>query len=104
MGKTGLWPHTRTGKWSGGFLAAFAASYAVFFGLAASGQTGGDKLTDNLLLAIPGLVGDVAAVTAGAIGAFAVVRRGERSVTCYAAIVLGGVLLVMLGGELLVPH
>ncbi|MFA5944227.1 MAG: hypothetical protein WC876_07160 [Candidatus Thermoplasmatota archaeon] len=97
-------PQTRAGKWSGYFLATFAVLYAIFFGLAASGQTGGEKFTDNLLLAIPGLGGDVAAVVAGLLGAFAVFRRGERSVTCYLAMGIGALLFVFLVGELLVPH
>lgn len=104
MSAMGLRPQTRVGTWSGYFLVTFVVLYAIFFGLAASGQTGGETFSDNLLLAIPGLAGDVAAVVSGLLGAFAVFRRGERSVTCYLAMGIGALLLVFLAGELLVPH
>jgi hypothetical protein len=69
-------------------------------GLAASGQEGGDELSDNLWLALAGLGAGLSAVLAGATASVAVVRRGERSVLVFLPLVVGSLVAVFLLGEL----
>ena len=95
-----LLPRTRLGFWALRLLAAFAACFILLISLAAAGQTGGDELSDNLWLALPGLGAGLSAVLAGATAAVAIVRRGERSVLVFLPLVLGVLVATFLLGEL----
>ena len=95
-----LLPRTRLGFWAVGLLAAFAACFILLISLAAAGQTGGDELSDNLWLALPGLGAGLSAVLAGVTAAVAVVRRGERSALVFLPLIVGIFVAIFLVGEL----
>jgi hypothetical protein len=80
---------TRLGWWPVRFLTAFAAFLTVFYSLVATGQRGGDGFFDNLWLALPILAAGLSGVLAGAIAALAIVRRGERSLLAFLALIVG---------------
>jgi len=67
--------------------------------LAASGQQGGERLSDNLWLAIPMLGAGLSAVVAGAVAAFAISFRRERSALAFLALIIGLLVLIFMIGE-----
>jgi membrane associated rhomboid family serine protease len=82
-----------------GLLTAAATLLLIGIALAASGQEGGDKFSDNLWLAIPMLGAGLSAVIAGAVAAFAVSFRRERSALTFLALVIGLLVLIFMIGE-----
>ena len=96
-------PDTGLGRWAASFATAFLM--LLLFGLimAMSGQRGGERFSDNLLLAIPMLGAGLAAVMAGALAA-AAIARGERSRIVYAVAAVGLLVLFFVAGELIAPH
>lgn len=97
-------PKSALGKWSVGFILAFIISLAVLMIMAASGQTGGDTLTSNLKLAIPGLLAGFCALSSLVTGAIAIVRSKERSTIVLVATIIGLLVFIFLLGEFLFPH
>jgi hypothetical protein len=100
-----LLPTTRLGWWAVRLLVAFAALFVVGVSLVAAGQmSAGEAAFDNLWLTVPltgvGLTAVLAGALAGAIAALAIVRRGERSVLEFFALLLGLFVLVFLLGEI----
>jgi hypothetical protein len=74
-----VWPETVPGKWSVVSFGIFVLGAIAIFVAAASGQTGGENILDNLWLGIPGVVGLVGATTSMITGLIAVLGRHERS-------------------------
>ena len=99
-----LLPVTRVGWWSVGLLAAFAAFLIVLFSLIAAGERGGDEFFSNLWLALPGLGAGLSGVLAGVTAAFAIVRRGERSVLVFLVLFVGLIVALFLLGEVVSDH
>jgi cytochrome bd-type quinol oxidase subunit 2 len=96
-------PSTAAGKWAGRVLLLSAALFAAFFGLIASGQRGGETFFSNLWLSATMLPAAVAAVTAGVFGVGAL-RRRDRSVVVFLAIIVGTFVALFAIAEILFPH
>jgi len=90
-------PRTRLGFWAVRLLAAFAALFVTLCALVAAGQRGVWLLSLVIPLFLCGLV-------AGATAAFAVVRRGERSVLVFLPLVVGILIIIFVVGELIGPE
>ena len=71
-------PDTLPGKWSVVAFGVFILGAMALFLAAATGQTGGDTILDNLWLGIPGMVAIAAATTSMITGLIAVLARRER--------------------------
>jgi len=97
-------PHTPLGRRSVGFTTGSVLLFGVFFLLIASGQKGGDSFFSNLWLSGTILPAAGLALAGGAVGAVAVVRDRERSMSVFAAVLLGLVVLMFILGELVFPH
>ena len=97
-------PTTALGKWSVGFAIAFILLFAVFMVVAASGETGGNTFSDNLWLAIPGILADVAGILAFLTSLVAIVRNIDRSTLVIVAFALGFIITTFTLGELIFPH
>ena len=82
-------PKTGAGKWSVRMGGLFLLFFLVFLFLGISGQQGGDTLSDNLVLAIPGLLSDLCAILGFFIGVFAIGWRKERSVLVFLVTAVG---------------
>lgn len=85
-----LWPTTRLGWVSVGFLCVFVAALTFMMIAAVSGQTGGNTFTDNWWLAGPAFTAAAGAFVAAATGVASVVARAERSWSVLLAILVGG--------------
>jgi hypothetical protein len=74
-------PQSVPGKWSvASFLVLVVGAIALFVA-AASGQTGGETILDNMWLGVPGIVGLAGAITSMITGFVAVIRRHDRVVS-----------------------
>ncbi len=79
--RAGVMPESVPGKWSvASFLVLVVAAIALF-AAAASGETGGESILDNLWLGVPGIVGLAGAITSMVTGFVAVIRRHDRVVS-----------------------
>jgi len=97
-------PKTTPGKWSIGLIVGFFLSLAILMIMAASGQRGGDTITSNLWLGIPGLLAGVCAISSLVIGAIAILRSKERSVVVILATIIGLFVLIFLLSGFLFPN
>jgi len=100
-----LAPTTRLGLWAVRLLVVFVAGLVVGMSLAGAGQIiGGEGAFDSLWLTVPltgaALTAIVAGLVAGVAAAFAIVRRGERSVLAFLPIIVLVFFAVFLVGEL----
>jgi Na+-driven multidrug efflux pump len=96
-------PSTIFGKWAGWLLGLFVALLALFSGLVAAGQRGGETFFSNLTLTIPGLAAAASAIAGGALGALALKHR-DRSVVVILAILVGMLVLFWTTAEIVSPH
>jgi len=71
-----MMPDTLPGRWSVVAFGVFILGAMALFLAAASGQTGGDTILDNLWLGIPGIIAIAAATTSMITGLIAVLARG----------------------------
>jgi hypothetical protein len=85
-------------------LAALVLVFALLQVLVAAGQAGGEDVLDNPLMGLAGLVFAAAAVTALVSGTTAVVHRRDRSPVVLLGWLLGLLVVLLLLGELFVPH
>jgi len=104
-----LLPTTRLGWWAARLLVAFAALFLIGISLAGAGQKiGGEEVFDSLWLTVPlagaGLTAVLAGVLAGLTAAFAIVRRGERSVLVFLPLIVGLLVALFVQGEIFSPH
>jgi len=97
-------PTTTLGKWSAWLIFAFAVSLASFGILVASGQRGGDTFFSNPILTIPILIAATSGIAAFITGLVSIVKRKERSISVYLAVVFGFITLVFVLGEIIFPH
>ena len=97
-------PTTSLGKRSAWLIFTFAVSMASFGILVASGQRGGDTFFSNPILTIPILIAATAGISAFITGLISIVRRKERSISVYLAVVFGLMTLVFVLGEIISPH
>ena len=97
-------PTTTLGKRSAWLIFTFAVSLASFGILVASGQRGGDTFFSNPILTIPILIAATAGISAFITGLISIVRRKERSISVYLAVVFGLITLVFVLGEIIFPH
>jgi len=104
-----LLPTTRLGWWALRLSVAFMALFLVGMSLAGAGQKiGGEEVFDNMWLTVPlagvGLTAVLAGVLAGVSAAFAIVRRGERSISALLPLIVGLLVALFLLGEIVSPH
>ncbi|NQV06627.1 hypothetical protein HQ535_08735 [bacterium] len=78
--------------------------FAVFIGLVASGQRGGDTFFSNPWLSWSILLAAGTAVAAGGAGLICILTHRERSVAVLATIVLGLLVLAWMIVEVSAPH
>lgn len=97
-------PTTVLGKWSIGFAVAFIVLFAIFFLVAAGGETGGNTLSDNLWLAVPGILADVFGIITFLTSLVAIAKYKERSSMVIVAFAFGFMLTVFTLGEVVFPH
>ncbi len=97
-------PKTVLGKWSVWMGVAFVVLLGTLMSLAASGQTGGETFSDNLLLSIPALGAGIAAIATFVLGALAIWKQRERAWLVYLTTVIGFLVLLFLVGEFTTPH
>ena len=89
-----LAPRTGLGFWAVRLLIAFAALFVTLCALIAAGQRGVWLVSLGIPLFLSGLL-------AAATAAFAVVRRGERSVLVFLPLIVGILIAFFLVGELI---
>jgi hypothetical protein len=97
-------PSTPAGRWSVGLAVVSLVALAVFFAMAASGQTGGDSFTDNWLLTGPILVVLVAGVGGLVSAIVAFLRSGERGIALLLPVLWGLLVTMFTIGEFASPH
>ena len=97
-------PTTTLGKRSAWLIFTFAVSLASFGILVASGKRGGDTFFSNPILTIPILIAATAGISAFITGLISIVRRKERSISVYLALIFGLITLVFVLGEIIFPH
>ncbi len=97
----GLKPETILGKFSIGFILAYFLLFAVFMVLAGSGQEAGATLYSNLVLAIPGSLAGISAVSALITGALGILISRDRSLLVFISSATGLYLIVVTVVEIL---
>lgn len=97
-------PQTALGKAATTIFSVGVVAFAFMQIMVASGQTGGETLTDNLLLAIPSLVAITCTIAAGGVSAISIFLRSERSILNYAVGALGFLAIIFIIGEFTTPH
>lgn len=97
-------PKTFLGKLSLGLIIVFFLLFAVFQLFVTSGQRGGETYFSNLLLAIPITLAGISGIAAFFTGITALVKRKERSIAVYIAVLIGFFVLLFVLGEILYPH
>lgn len=97
-------PKTVLGKVSIAFASGFflALGTLMFFG--AMGETGGDALSDNYKLAVPGVTAAICGLMILPAGLWSVIKQRERAVLVFMALGIGLLVSFFVIGELVVPH
>jgi len=96
------WPRTRLGWWAFGLgLGTLLLPFVSFLvNTLLTALSGGMAVG----LGVFGLVMLLSGIAGGIVGLIAVIRRHERSILVWAAILVGLSNLFVLGGEFLIPH
>ncbi len=97
-------PKTTLGTWSLRCSLAVLILLAFLILLSLSGQEGGDKPTDNLLLAIPAVCMWISGIIAFITGIISMICQKERSIFVFISTFIGCLTLFFLLGEILIPH
>lgn len=95
--KVSPWPKTDLGQWSVGLLAYFFMAAGSFYTLA----EGFHIITSERLILAGAVSAFAAGIAAFVLGVIAVVRKKERSITVFLAILIGGAVLIFLMSELI---
>jgi hypothetical protein len=96
-----VWPSTRLGWVSLGFLGVFVAALGFMMVAAVSGQTGGNTFTDNWWLAGPAFTAAAGAFVAMSVAVAAVFACAERTWSVLLAIPVGGLVTLFVLAELI---
>lgn len=106
-----IMPKTTLGKWSVWLIVAMLLMFFIggslsrsLYDLVPAGNSILEDFAGRPMLALSMLVGMLTGVAAFITGLLAVFRQKERSLLVYASSLIGAILLVMLVGELLLPH
>ncbi len=94
---------TKLGRWSGRLLILAVVLFAVFIGLVANGQRGGETFFSNPALSGTILLAAVSTVMAGCAGVGAW-RRDDRSLVVVVAIAAGALVALWVAAEIAFPH
>jgi hypothetical protein len=97
-------PTTVLGKWSVGLLIIFFLLFVLLQLLVFLGQRGGNTLTDNLFLAILGILMAISGIAAFFTGIISIIKSKERSILVFLATIIGFLILFFVAGEIMVPH
>jgi ABC-type Na+ efflux pump permease subunit len=97
-------PNTALGRWSAGLLGGFIVFIALFFGMVAAGQRGGDTFFSNLSLAIPALMATVSAIAAFFTGVIGIIISKERAILVFLATAIGLFVIIYVLAEIIAPH
>ena len=92
------------GKRSVKLIGAFFVSLGVLYAFIIAGQRGGEGFFDNLYLAIPGILAGAFGVASFVFGLIAIIRQRERSVLVYLTVVIGALVTLFIGAEIIFPH
>jgi hypothetical protein len=96
-------PETVLGKWSVGLFGGFIVFIALFFGLIAAGQRGGETFFSNLYLTIPALIAAVSANAAFFTGIIGIILRKERAILVFLATAVGLFVIIFVLAEIIAP-
>jgi hypothetical protein len=96
-----MMPDTLPGRWSVVAFGVFILGAMALFLAAASGQTGGDTILDNLWLGIPGIIAIAAATTSMITGLIAVLARGERFASVLVSVTVSTLVVLYVALELI---
>lgn len=96
-------PSTIFGKWAGWLLGLSVALFALFYGLIAAGQRGGETFFSNPALATTILAAAGSAVVAGGVGVSALLHR-DRTVIVILSVIAGVVVILWTIAEIVFPH
>ena len=102
--KIAVWPKTKLGKWSIGFMIYAFVAFATMEVLVLLGERGGDTFFSNLKLGLSGLSVALSSILAFVAGVLGIFHSKERSVLVFLAVFIGLQVLVLVAGEILVPH
>lgn len=97
-------PKSTLGRWSIGLIGSLVLFFALLALLAASGQRGGETFSDNLALAVPGLLAAISGIAAFFTGLIAIIKNKERSALVFLSAFIGLDVLIFCLGEVLSPH
>ena len=97
-------PKTKLGKWSVGLIIGFFLLFAAMQILVVSGQKGGENLSDNLILAVAGILAGLSVIVSFICGTIGIIKQKERSVFVFIAILIGFFILVLIFGEIFSSH
>jgi hypothetical protein len=97
-------PNTALGKWSAGLFSGFIVFIALFFGMVATGQRGGDTFFSNLYLAIPALIAAVSAIAAFFTGVIGIIFSKERAILVFLATAVGLFVIIYVLAEIIAPN
>ena len=97
-------PITSLGQWSARLIVGFLLFLALFFGLVASGQRGGDTFFSNPILTIPMLIAVVLAICAFFTGISSIIKDRERAIFVWISTILGFFVLLFGLAEIIFPH
>jgi hypothetical protein len=96
-------PKTTIGKWSVGLIGAFFILLMAGSLVASATGGGGETFFDNIPLSLTMLGAVVSGVLAGVVGLVAVIKKRERAVLVYIAILIGLMITVFMLGEFIGP-
>lgn len=97
-------PKTNLGKLALCLLLFFFLMFLLLHLAVLLGGEGGQGFFGNLFLAIPGILAMMAVVAAFFISLISVIKKKERAILIFITIFIGGVALLFLVGEFLLPH
>ena len=101
---SGWAPTTILGRSAVAFAGVFLFGLVVMAAVVASGQRGGNTLFDNWWISAPALVAAIGAVGSFATGLVAILHFRERSPLVMVTVLVAGLVVVYLVGELAITH
>ncbi len=99
-----LVPQKKLGRWTAGLFGASILAGLIFYAFIASGERGGMEFFDNLKLALAGLTCAGLAIAGFFTGLTAMIKEKDRSVLTILATLIGFLMLLWVGAEIIFPH